>query len=89
MENRKILLIIIGFCLAFGTLNSVRESQTVNIKEKEESEGLRIAFGSCFKIFNMENDIFKAIMDKLPDLWVWLGDVAYTDYTEWSGCIII
>lgn len=40
-----------------------------------------IAFGSCFKTYNLgkDNKIFKAVKDKNPDLWVWLGDTAYLD----------
>ena len=47
---------------------------------------LKIAFGSCFHIFNMKNDIFATIGENRPNLWVWLGDAAYTDNVRKAGC---
>lgn len=47
---------------------------------------LKIAFGSCFHIFNMKNDIFATIGENRPNVWVWLGDAAYTDNVRKAGC---
>ena len=38
----------------------------------------RIAFGSCND--NADDDrIWSVITSKLPDLWIWLGDIVYID----------
>lgn len=39
----------------------------------------RIAFGSCYGLVNFYTDIFRHVNAFKPDLWVWLGDAAYTD----------
>lgn len=38
----------------------------------------RIAFGSCSAHFGKQR-IWKSIVDKDPDLWIWLGDNIYAD----------
>ena len=40
---------------------------------------MRVAFGSCYGVFDHESDIFETIAKDDPDLFVWLGDVAYID----------
>lgn len=54
--------------------------------EKENKESLTIAFGSCYGLENKTNDIFRVIsgIDErtahdAPDVFLWTGDVAYTD----------
>jgi len=38
----------------------------------------RIAFGSCSAHFGKQK-IWKSVVDKKPDLWIWLGDNIYAD----------
>ena len=39
------------------------------------------AFGSCFYGRSSTRlDMFKIILKNNPELWVWLGDAAYSDY---------
>ena len=45
-----------------------------------------MSFGSCFGLFGRENDIFKSIESEKLDLWIWLGDVAYTDFEILAAC---
>lgn len=40
----------------------------------------RIAFGSCSRQFKPQ-PIWHAIQEQEPDLWIWLGDNIYPDYT--------
>ena len=40
---------------------------------------MKIAFGSCYGIWDFESNIFETIVKDKPDLWIWLGDVAYVD----------
>jgi len=47
---------------------------------------LTLAFGSCYRIFSFENDIFQTIAKNKPHLFAWLGDAAYTDNTRKAGC---
>jgi hypothetical protein len=35
------------------------------------------------------NDIFKSIDIYNPDLWIWLGDAAYTDHLAGAVCNIL
>ncbi|CDW81812.1 UNKNOWN [Stylonychia lemnae] len=72
------------------TLESNKTSQTLNLSKKksqfrtqekvvQDFEQLKIAFGSCFGMLHFKNEIFKTIRDYDPNLWIWLGDAAYTD----------
>lgn len=44
-----------------------------------------MAFGSCYGIFSHQSDIFEQIAADEPDLFVWLGDVAYVDNPRHFG----
>lgn len=55
---------------------------TIPLSFPNQSGPVRVAFGSCFNIFNYTSDIFKTIRAQRPDLWVWLGDAYYTDQVE-------
>ena len=45
----------------------------------ESNTSIRIAFGSCMKPHLNPDSILNSITDSNPDVFVWLGDVAYTD----------
>ena len=55
---------------------------TIPLSFPNQTGAVRVAFGSCFNIFNYTSDIFKTIRAQKPDLWVWLGDAYYTDQVE-------
>jgi len=57
-----------------------RSTVTLSLKRNET----KIAFGSCYGIFGKKGDIFRAVVQNDPGLWVWLGDAAYTDKTRLS-----
>ena len=51
--------------------------QTLKVKSERQ---FKIAFASCYKVFNVENNpIFSSIEATNPDVFIWLGDVAYVD----------
>ena len=62
-----------------------RESQEITIEASQDTSELRIAFGSCYGIFSHESDIFNTIAADRPDLFIWLGDVAYVDNPKHFG----
>ena len=46
----------------------------------KDPNNIIVTFGSCNAFFGDEpNDIFSRIAEQHPDLWIWLGDVAYVD----------
>ncbi len=49
------------------------------MSHNEGDERIRVAFGSCYGIFSHKSDIFETVVKDDPDLFVWLGDVAYVD----------
>jgi alkaline phosphatase D len=49
---------------------------SVHIHGQEKMD--RIAFGSCSAHFGKQR-IWKSVVDKDPDLWIWLGDNIYAD----------
>ena len=56
----------------------LRGPQEITLQE-DGKDGIRVAFGSCYGVFSHESDIFTTIAEDEPDLFVWLGDVAYVD----------
>ncbi len=46
---------------------------------------IKIAFGSGFNPFETEHDIFKYIDQYDPQIFMWLGEFAYTDYKGLPG----
>ena len=61
-------------------MSAYRNSVDINIPVKEDGKNfLRIAFGTCYGIWDYESNIFEKIADEKPDVWIWLGDVAYVD----------
>ena len=56
-------------------------TQLLNINT-EETGIVKIAFGSCYGIWDYTNDIFRVVNENNPHLWVWMGDAAYTDKVE-------
>ena len=67
------------------SLCSARDTQFLDLDFVSKSGPLSIAFGSCFRIFDMKNHIFKTIQENDPHVWTWMGDAAYTDDTKMSG----
>ncbi len=46
----------------------------------------RLAFGSCYGLLDYRTDVFKHVNNQSPQLWMWLGDAAYTDDIYGSSC---
>ena len=45
-----------------------------------QTKDFSLAFGSCFNAVNGHyKDLFKDILEDQPDVWLWLGDMAYVD----------
>lgn len=63
-----------------------KHRETQYLQAPPNQSRLRLAFGSCYNIFDKRNDIFDAVLAKEPNLWIWLGDAAYTDRTILSHC---
>ena len=43
---------------------------------------LRVAFGSCYGYKDHDSNIFETVVKDDPDLFIWLGDVAYIDLKQ-------
>ena len=39
----------------------------------------KIGFGSCFNLMDSRSDMFRALSEHDPEVFIWLGDFAYTD----------
>lgn len=51
-------------------------TQILNFKDRSS---FKIAYGSCNGWRNRTSDIFKQVLNDEPDIWLWLGDAAYSD----------
>ena len=53
------------------------------------SDGLKIGFGSCYDEYQkgalLNNNIMRDIANESLDLWLWLGDFAYVDNKSLIG----
>ena len=63
-----------------------RSSVNLTLNETSNGESLRLAFGSCFRIFDYKNDMFRTVTENRPHLWTWMGDAAYTDNVKQGSC---
>ena len=61
----------------------INYSKCLNIDTEKELKNF--AFGSCYGSLGAKTDIFKAIGEYNPDLWIWLGDSAYLDTLKFPG----
>ena len=48
--------------------------------ETGSDDDIELAWGSCYGMKTHTSDIFETISRNRPDVFVWLGDVAYTDH---------
>ena len=74
--------------LAFWMLVLALGRDTVDLELKNlktDDKELRIAFGSCYGLFNAWTNIFEVVANTDPHVWMWTGDVAYTDNVRHSG----
>lgn len=68
------LVFILAVCINLLGVHSLSD-RVIPIKNNDEAI---IAFGSCNdQRVNADPQIFRAIVKQNPDLWVWVGDVAY------------
>ena len=63
-------------CFVFVIISCKNEN-----KNSPESNDLIIAFGSCNRQ-NVENKLWQAILDNKPSVWIWGGDVIYSDTND-------
>ena len=89
MKMRRVLdvlALVVGLARGEKTLSpaSQRSHQTIELPDDGSGE-INLAFGSCYGIFSHTSDIFETIADQKPDLFVWLGDVAYVDNPRHFG----
>ena len=54
----------------------------IDTKERDVTE-TRINFGSCVWP-GAPQTIWKAVIDRNPDLWIWTGDATYLDYKNFD-----
>ena len=77
----KLILACSALVLALG--RDTVQLQLKNLKDSDRE--LKIAFGSCYGLFNQWNNIFEVIANTDPHVWMWTGDVAYTDNVRSPG----
>ena len=63
---------------SFGP-SAFRDSIDITVPSQGDDQLLRIAFGSCYGLWDFQSNIFESIVLDRPDVWVWLGDAAYVD----------
>lgn len=54
-------------------------AQATEVIDLREKTSLRLAYGSCNGWRNRTSKIFDQVVREEPDIWLWLGDSAYTD----------
>ena len=79
-------MVLLALSIIFPIVALARSSVELSLNQ-DSNEPLRLAFGSCFRIFNFKNDIFKTINENKPHLFAWMGDAAYTDNTRKAGFV--
>lgn len=47
-----------------------------------QKEVAKIAFGSCSKQNFVQKQLWKEVINESPDLWIWMGDIVYSDTEE-------
>ncbi|TNV78551.1 hypothetical protein FGO68_gene9981 [Halteria grandinella] len=64
------------FFLVTLLFSSALSTQIINFQDKST---FKLAYGSCNGWRNRTSDIFKQVLKDEPDIWLWLGDAAYSD----------
>jgi len=75
MNYFKTLLIIL---FAITSCKTEQKSETKILTSKEQSHNFVIAFGSCNNQV-IPNTFWKEIEKNNPDIWIWGGDIIYSD----------
>ncbi|MDA7501791.1 alkaline phosphatase family protein [Chitinophagales bacterium] len=74
--------IVIGCLIAFFLVGCKSTGDTIAKSAKKQYDKTqpleRLAFGSCNK-HDSEQPLWGAIIEKDPDVWLWLGDIIYGD----------
>lgn len=86
MKKLFVLFLIIISTIACKKLNVKTEKSNKNeeiekvkhFRPDKDSPLERIAFGSCNKQY-MDQHYWDVISSKNPDLWIWMGDIIYSD----------
>ena len=74
----RYLTIAISLISLLACETSKTKSKTKEIPQEESQTDLIIAFGSCNNQ-RVKTSIWKAISDTEPDLFIWGGDIVYSD----------
>ena len=79
MTNLSRTLCIILLQVIYG-ISLAQTSSSPRVIPVADPNNILLTFGSCNCFFGDEpNDIFYRAAELNPDVWVWLGDVAYLD----------
>ena len=86
---KSFILLVVSVIVAEASAKSFGKSafrlpQNITIPA-DNTNSIRVAFGSCYGIFTHTSDIFETIAAEKADLFVWLGDVAYVDHPKHFG----
>jgi len=66
--------ISVAFFLSFFHIFSLYVQRSELLIEKNDTNVLKLAFGSCNKfVWDDESDIFHSIKNYHPDLFMWIG----------------
>ncbi len=79
MNYFKHLLLLLIITLA----SCKTEQKTKNIASEEITSDFIIAFGSCNNQ-NLNNNLWEEILKNNPNIWIWGGDVIYSDTEDMS-----
>ena len=72
------MILLESVVIASSMSSAYREA--VHLEVPDDGKELTLAFGSCYGSGrNWDSDIFDTIADGRPDVFIWLGDVAYPD----------
>lgn len=69
------------FCyfIMISVLGTLGCNKSKNNEEAFGNNKFKIAIGSCYDLNLNDNSIWKEIRNTDPDLWLWLGDIVYSD----------
>ena len=82
LEKSVVISMLSFLCFSRNTVD-------LDLRENKIENEINISFGSCYGLYDFKKDIFKTITSNSPQLWIWLGDAAYTDYTELSHSTLL
>lgn len=80
------LLSVVSLSTVTTTVNdstNITQHNSTKIIPVQNSSNIILTFGSCNSFWDKEpGTIFEQVVDLTPDVWVWVGDAAFTDFKE-------